>query len=84
MVIPFYIKKRNCLTKAYNLLLGIYRNQAYMRARATLQEMQAETSITVQDVIKSDFLTGHDVNLFRKVNRYQDKKKSYGSVNFFF
>ena len=68
----------------YKFLWGVYRNRAFRRARATLQEMQAETSITVQDVIKSDFLTGHDVNLFRKVNRYQDKKKSYGSVNFFF
>ena len=55
-----------------------------MRARATLQEMQAETSITVQDVIKSDFLTEYDVNLFRKVKIYPDKKKRVIEVTDFF
>ncbi|KAG2225140.1 hypothetical protein INT45_011823 [Circinella minor] len=53
---------------SYAIVAKAYlKNRAFRRARATLQEMQAETSITVQDVIKSDFLTENDVNLFRKI-----------------
>ncbi|KAI9246437.1 hypothetical protein BDA99DRAFT_526873 [Phascolomyces articulosus] len=53
---------------SYAIVAKAYlKNGAYKRARAMLQEMQAETSISVQDVIKSDFLTEYDVNLFRKI-----------------
>ncbi|KAI9488443.1 hypothetical protein BDB00DRAFT_791874 [Zychaea mexicana] len=53
---------------SYAIVAKAYlRNEGFMRARAVLQEMQEESSITVQDAIKSEFLTEHDVNLFRKI-----------------
>ncbi|KAI8149832.1 hypothetical protein BJV82DRAFT_528498 [Fennellomyces sp. T-0311] len=63
---------------SYAIVAKAYlKSGGYTSARAILQEMQAETSSTVQDVIKSNFLSEYDVSMFRKIiNESRDSKSS--------